>query len=573
MLRAHEELATQLRDVGDADKAARVALRFSAALFGADQRCLAILTPGSKDAAIVDIGPREAAGVDSWPAAALADFARGRKPEIPATVAVARLRRRRRPWGTMALRWKSDEPDWVLRNALTRLAAVTNEAIERIESRRLAEVRARIDRKILEELHPKDLLYQILDGLRSLTGYDHSGAILLRVDSSTAFELVAEQMAFRKGKSPRIGVTFAMDAGLLGALVGDEAWGYSATECGWMPWSREAPAELAAWITGGLPPEVASAPAEEELICAPLRAGGELAGILKIAARHHGTFGPYEGELVAAFLPHAMIALRNARRVESLEHKMIQAERKHAMADLARGVSHDINNALGAVLPLVQQMREEIESGRADHATLSADLAQVEQSLRTCTRIFGGMLQFGRRAAHESGGQEARIDSALDSALAILGEGLKRYGVEVLRDIEPDLPALPVRQSELEQLFLNLVGNGRDAIAATGCGGQLTVSARGHAALEPRRAFVRLDVIDDGVGIPTENLGRVIEPFFTTKPSGNGLGLAICRSIVWQCQGRIWVESPGAVGFEPARPGARVTIEVPAAEGRIGSAS
>jgi signal transduction histidine kinase len=469
----------------------------------------------------------------------------------------------------MALRWKSDEPDWALRNALTRLAAVTNEAIERIESRRLAEVRARIDRKILEELHPKDLLYQILDGLRSLTGYDHSGAILLRVDSTAVFELVAEQMAFRKGKSPRIGVTFAMEEPLLGALTSDGAWGYSAnepgegSEGGWSAWTHGAPAGLAAWLTGGLSPAGVGGPAEEELICAPLRSGGELAGILKIAARHHGTFGPYEGELVAAFLPHAMIALRNARRVESLEHKMIQAERKHAMADLARGVSHDINNALGAVLPLVQQMREEIESGRAERGTLAADLAQVEQSLRTCTRIFGGMLQFGRRAAHESGGREARIESALDSALAILGEGLKRCGVEVRRDIDPDLPALPVRQSELEQLFLNLVGNGRDAIAATGCAGRLTVSARGQAGVEARRRFVRVEVADDGIGISAEHLGRVIEPFFTTKPSGNGLGLTICRSIVWQCQGRMWVESPGAVGFEPSRPGARVTIEVP----------
>src|SRR5262249_50187834 len=162
-------------------KAARIALRHSAALFGADQRCLAMLIPGKNDASIVEIGPRETRP-ESWPALGLAEFARGRKAELPPSVAVARLRRRRRPWGTLALRWNSDEPDWNIRNALTRLAAVTNDAIERIESRRLAEVRARIDRKILEQLRPKDLLYQILDGLRSLTGYDHSGAILLRVE-------------------------------------------------------------------------------------------------------------------------------------------------------------------------------------------------------------------------------------------------------------------------------------------------------------------------------------------------------------------------------------------------------
>ena len=103
-------------------------------------------------------------------------------------------------------------------------------------------------------------------------------------------------------------------------------------------------------------------------------------------------FCPYEVELVSQFLPQTAVALRNARRAESLEQRVLIAERKHAMADLARGVSHDVNNALGAVLPLVQQLREEIDQGTLDPAVAAVDLAQFERSIQVCRRIFGGML-------------------------------------------------------------------------------------------------------------------------------------------------------------------------------------
>ena len=72
--------------------------------------------------------------------------------------------------------------------------------------------------------------------------------------------------------------------------------------------------------------------------------------------------------------------MHNAQRTESLETKMLAAERKHAMADVARGVSHDLNNALGAVLPLVEQMRADADSGTLDAKTFADDLKQIDQT-------------------------------------------------------------------------------------------------------------------------------------------------------------------------------------------------
>ncbi len=102
------------------------------------------------------------------------------------------------------------------------------------------------------------------------------------------------------------------------------------------------------------------APREGAILCAPLVTRSGLLGVLKVAAIHTGAFSHHEVELISQFLPQTAVALQNARRAESLEQRVVIAERKHAMADLARGVSHDVNNALGAVLPLVQQLREEI---------------------------------------------------------------------------------------------------------------------------------------------------------------------------------------------------------------------
>ena len=85
-------------------------------------------------------------------------------------------------------------------------------------------------------------------------------------------------------------------------------------------------------------------------------------GVLKVAACHPGSFNNYEADLVQRFASLAAIAIQNSQRTLTLEAKMLEAEKKHAVANLLRGVSHDVNNALGCVLPLVQQVVVDVES-------------------------------------------------------------------------------------------------------------------------------------------------------------------------------------------------------------------
>jgi signal transduction histidine kinase len=147
------------------------------------------------------------------------------------------------------------------------------------------------------------------------------------------------------------------------------------------------------------------------------------------------------------------------------------------------------------------------------------------------------MLSFARGAVHAADG--ANVRQAIDNTRAILKEGLCRRGIEVVVEVEDRLPLVPGSQNDLEQLLLNLLTNARDAMPK---GGRLSIAARWS---DPN---LQLVVEDTGIGIPAEHLSKVLEPFFSTKPQGNGLGLSICRSIVWQMQGKLEINSTPDVG-------------------------
>jgi signal transduction histidine kinase len=532
-------LNAQLKTGRDVAKVTRAALRAGMDLLGAGEGCIAVLAPGKPEVEVTFSVPREA----GWDRGLLTSFIRGGEEPVPAELALGRLRRRGRMWGVLAVRAPGGRFAWDRREALSSLAGLATECLERIDQERVRDVRARIDYKILEQLRPKDLFYQILHGLYSLLQYDHSASLMICDPAAGTLEVVAEAITWKKGKSEKVGMKLPLPEPLLGLLRRGRVHGFNRPVGGWEEWTDGGAAGLAELLDietlGG------DAPLDRSVLCAPLATRERVLGLLKVAARHAGSLGPYEADLVGQFLPHASVALQNSQRAESLELNLIQAERKHAMAELARGVAHDVNNALGAVLPLVQQMRAEAAAGPVDPASFHEDLRQVERAIQVSRRIFGGMLSFARGAARDAGG--ASVRQAVDNTRALLKEGFRRRGVEVVADVEPGLPALPGAQADLEQLFLNLLTNARDAMPR---GGRIAVTAR-RAGDD-----VYLSVEDTGDGIPPEHLAKVFEPFFSTKPQGNGLGLAICRSIVWQMQGKLELAStPGE--------GTRVSAVIP----------
>jgi signal transduction histidine kinase len=537
LLRRLWGLHAQFKDGNDPAKVPRAALRSGMELLAAPEGCIAVLSPQGEHAEVVFALPRDS----RWDTPFLTGFIRGQKLPIPPNLALGRLRRRGRMGGILAVRSGGPAFGWDAREALSALAETASEIMARREEERIRDVRGRLDCKLMEQLRPKDLFYQILHGLRSLTDYDHSAALLIYEEGTRTLEVAAEQVAWQKRKSQKVGLRLPLSDELLGLLQSNVVYGFDRTGDGWQAWGEGRGLALVEILDYNGAATGASPPRELSLLCAPLASRDALLGVLKVAATHRGALAPYEANLVSHFLPQVSIALQISQRTASLEQKIIAAHRKHAMADLARSVSHDVNNALGAILPLVQQMQADLRAGRIEPAVLAKDLGEVEQSVQVCRRIFGGMLGFARGAARNAG--QAYVRQAVECARTILQDSLARRSVDMVVDLEPDLAAVHGVQAHLDQLLLNLLTNSRDAMPQ---GGRLAVRARRQGDA------VELVVEDTGCGILPEHLVKIQEPFFSTKPDGNGLGLAICRSIVWQMRGTLDLQSTPGEGTRVA---------------------
>jgi two-component system, NtrC family, sensor kinase len=551
--RFQNEIGRELERIEDATKIYRYALGRIVRELAADEGAVILRKPVSGELLSLDWG-ESGKGWDDATANAFLDL---KHPELPRNEIMAPVLIGGRAAGLMALRRNKGTFDPGEGRFLARLCRkVAHEAALR-EERRVNHVVDQIKDKTVRELRPKDLFYQILHGLRTLTRYDHSSAILIAEEDAARLVLHAEQIAWAKRKSDRIGRKIKVPQELRGMLR-------RASTIRWVSFGRpkkgapqqetaaaatrddahrdhEALARLLRW--GGKGTE----PSEGTILWAPLQHDGELLGLLKIAARRPGALAAPEAAGVERVVRHVASVIHNARRALSMEERILEAEKKHAMADLARAISHDVKNAIGAILPLAQQAREEISTGTAKPEVLVQDLAQIEQSAQICQRIFDGMLQLARSESRPSG--SASLSKALEGTLAILGPRVKRAGVALELKVPDGLPEVSASLGGLEQVFLNLFTNALDAMPA---GGRLKVQAR-HLG-----ARVEVRITDTGAGIPPEVLKRIHEPFYTTKQEGTGLGLAICRSILWESDGEMTVDS------QPGR-GTTVTVVLPVA--------
>jgi signal transduction histidine kinase len=537
-------LSAHLKDVREPHKALRHALRDTREFFGATRGCIATLATGRPAANLLFTVPKQA----DWDLNVLTRYIRHTHPPLQCDMLIGSVRRRGAAWGAIALVAPGRVFDRDDRRLIARIADLLSGAVHRLDRDRLLGVRDRIDKKIMEQIHPKDLFYQILDGIRSLTRYDHSSALLIREDDKPSLRLVAEQIAWTKAKSERIGLRIPVTDDAAALLQSEQVYGFDRYGHSWREWHGQPAGALAALLDYNSAED--GDVREGAMLCAPLVTRDSFVGILKIAARQPEQLTLFDAELVEHFRSQAAIAIQNLHRTESLRARVVTAERKHAMADLARSVSHDLNNALGAMLPLVQQMRADALGGQLSPSVLAEDLEQMQKSLQVCRRIFGGMLTFSRNAARRSGSGHVR--RAIDTASAILKYGLTRSAIELQVNVPDNTPEVACSQSDLEQVFLNLLANAREA---TPSGGRIVI------AVHSVDRVVEISVADTGRGITADDLPRVLEPFFTTKPNGNGLGLSICRSLLWEADGSLTIQS------EPGR-GTDVRVIVPVAVAR-----
>jgi PAS domain S-box-containing protein len=252
------------------------------------------------------------------------------------------------------------------------------------------------------------------------------------------------------------------------------------------------------------------------------------------------------GEVFTALVSYELIELDGQTCLLSLgqdltEYKRLQEQLRHAqkmdaLGRLAGGIAHDFNNILTAISGYCELA---VRSLPADAPALSHAMHILRSSQRA-SRLTKQLLAFGRQQILEP----TPLD--LNEVVRRMASMLRRLigeDIVLALQLSPTPARVVADQGQLEQLLLNLVVNARDAMPR---GGQLTVETSGVDADDGR--WVRLSVIDNGVGMDEATRARIFEPFFTTKESGKGigLGLATVHGIVEQSGGRIMVESaPG----------------------------
>ena len=206
---------------------------------------------------------------------------------------MAAIRRRGATSGAMALARHGGTFDRTDRDLLARIVAAVSEAIQFIDREKMLGIRDRIDRKIMVQIDPKDLFYQILDGLRSLTHYDHSSALLIRENSDDELRVVAEQIAWTKAKSERIGLTLVLDAEVRAILESGEIHGFDRRGGVWAEWSGKPVTRLAELLDYNTDtPFLGMDLREASMLCAPLVTRDGIFGVLKVASRHAGRLRP-----------------------------------------------------------------------------------------------------------------------------------------------------------------------------------------------------------------------------------------------------------------------------------------
>jgi len=216
-----------------------------------------------------------------------------------------------------------------------------------------------------------------------------------------------------------------------------------------------------------------------------------------------------------------------------LENQLLQAEKLSSIGLFAAGVAHEVNTPLAGISSYAQMLLKEAEEGSSQQELLK----KIEHQSFRASNIINNLLRFARVSDAEL--QTVNVNSLMVEALSLVEHQFKKNRIDVNLDLDPALPTTLGNSGRLQQVFMNLFLNAKDAMPD---GGQLTVrSYRQDSRLV-------IEVHDTGQGIAPEDVKRIYDPFFTTKDvgKGTGLGLSVSYGIIQEHSGQISVESqPG----------------------------
>jgi signal transduction histidine kinase len=278
----------------------------------------------------------------------------------------------------------------------------------------------------------------------------------------------------------------------------------------------------------------------------PIQQAGLLNAVLNV--RHHGAM--LSGEVQAAMrllceqLPAAIDIARLIEEKLRLERQLAERERLAALGQMAASVSHNLKNPLGSIKTILQVQLENPELPDSLKCETQMVLAEISKLSNKLTQL----LQFSRPAVLRDAAAECDAAEVLKEVTSVLRHEAERKGIRLLISSNGTLPVGASKEA-LSDIFSNLIVNALEAAPAHG---KVDVAV----AQERDRAVIRVQ--DDGRGIPPDLREKVLQPFFTTKTQGTGLGLANVAKCVAESNGTLEIESPIADGR-----GTRFSVSLP----------
>lgn len=230
---------------------------------------------------------------------------------------------------------------------------------------------------------------------------------------------------------------------------------------------------------------------------------------------------------------------RAEKEKQLMNEQIIETGKLASVGELAAGIAHEINNPVAIMVEeagWIEDLLEEEEFQEGENLEeFHRALRQINAQGKRCKSITHKLLSFARKTDTKI--IEADINELLEEIISLSEKRAKYSSVTITKNFEENIPKVKLSQTEMQQVFLNLINNALDAMEKSG--GTIDISS------EQTEEDIIIKVSDTGMGIPEANLTRIFDPFFTTKKvgKGTGLGLSICYGIIKRMGGDIMVHS------------------------------
>ena len=398
-----------------------------------------------------------------------------------------------------------------------------------------------VNEAVSRSLDLNEVLQRSLAALTHVTGHEISSLHLISADGNS---LLLRGDRGLSDELRRVNVELPMGEGLIGrvALTGQAR---RVDDVGVT--DDLLPAARVAVTTDGI----------RGFVCVPIRARHRILGTLSLGRQTEDLFTDEEVALLECVADQIGLALDNARLYGEINRQLddlrraqievVKAERLSAVNGLAAGVAHEINNPLTIIMAQLHLMGQAPMSTQVEEA-----LGVIDAAAKRAASIVRDLILFAEHRPPRR--SRCQITEQIREVVAFEEGRLESEGVSVRTNLEP-VPDIWADHHHLQEVLLHVIQNAQHAMVEAHGGGVLTIKT---TMVE---SGVRIEVADDGPGIPPEHLPRIFNPFFTTKQPGDGrgLGLSVAHSIVTEHGGRMWAEN---------RPdgGALFTIDLPIGE-------